>query len=121
MTHERVLWRRVLAADLGLFNVALFFFAWLPPSTLAFQEQVIMLASAAAAVGVVTHSVQRIHLPGEQWSYLITAMVGALTLLLYAHLAHAPAAVKVPYILFLLSGIVSGLAAHVIDGGPGHV
>ncbi len=120
MTEDRRLWRKVLAADLGLFNVAVFFFAWLPPSTLKVQEQLIMVGAVFAAIGVGTHAMRRVRLPGEQWAYLVTAMVGALTLLIYAHLAVDPYSVKVPYCLFLLSGVVSGLAAHVIDGGPGH-
>jgi hypothetical protein len=120
VASDRTLWRRVLAVDLGLFNVAVFFFAYLPPSTLKVQEVLIMVGSAAAAVGLVAHALQRIHLPGEHWSYLITAMVGFLTFILYAHLSTAPYNVKIPYILLLISGIASALAAHVIDGGPEH-
>jgi hypothetical protein len=118
MSSDRTLWRRVLAADLGLFNVAIFFFAWLPPTTLVWSERVAMIAAAAAALGVVAHALRRITIPGEGYAYLITAMVGFYVLLVYVHTAPAPAAVKVPFCLFLASGIASGLAAHVIDGGP---
>lgn len=120
MTTDRRLWRRVLAVDLGLFNVALFFFAWLPPSTIEPQETAVMVGSVLAGIGVIGHALPRLRIPGESWSYLLTACVGFLTLLVYAHLAPVPYSVKVPYLLFLASGIASGLAAHVIDGGPGH-
>jgi hypothetical protein len=119
MTTDRTMWRRVLAFDLGLFNVALFFFAWLPPDTLVWPERIAMVGSAAACVGVVAHAVRRVNIPGEGWSYLITACVGFYVLLVYAHTAPAPWSVKAPFLLFLASGIASGLAAHVIDGGPG--
>lgn len=118
VAENRRLWRRVLAADLGVFNVAVFMFALLPPSTLKAQEWIIMAGAVLAGIGVVSHASTRIHLWGEGYAYLATSMVGGLTLLIYAHLATAPYYVKIPYVLFLLSGVVSGLAAHVIDGGP---
>jgi hypothetical protein len=119
-TADRRMWRRVLAADLGLFNAAIFLFALLPPTTLLPQEWLAMTLSGLAMVGVVAHACHRIHLPGEGYAYLATAMVGAYVFAVYAHAAEAPASVKVPFLLFLASGIASGLAAHVIDGGPGN-
>jgi hypothetical protein len=120
MSSDRTLWRRVLAMDLGLFNVAIFAFALLPPSTLLPSEWLAMALSGLAAVGVVAHALRRIQLPFEGYSYLATAMVGSYVFAVYATAADAPASVKVPFLLFLASGIASGLAAHVIDGGPGN-
>ena len=117
-TENRNLWRRVLAADLGIFNLAIFAFALLPPATLLPSEWFAMALSALGVVGVVAHAIRCIHLPGEGYAYLATAMVGSYVFAVYAHAAEAPASVKVPFLLFLASGIASGLAAHVIDGGP---
>lgn len=118
LAENRTLWRRVLAADLGLFNAAIFMFALLPPSTLLPSEWLAMGLAALALVGVVAHAFPRFHLPGEGYAYLATAMVGSYVFAVYGHAAQAPASVKVPFLLFLGSGIASGLAAHVIDGGP---
>jgi hypothetical protein len=116
--ENRTLWRRVLAADLGLFNAAIFLFALLPPTTLLPQEWLAMVLSGLAAIGVVAHACTRIRIPGEGYAYLATAMVGSYVFAVYAHAAEAPASIKAPFLLFLASGIASGLAAHVIDGGP---
>jgi hypothetical protein len=116
--ENRTMWRRVLAADLGLFNLAIFAFALLPPATLLPSEWFAMALSAAALFGVIAHAIRCLHIPGEGYAYLATAMVGSYVFLVYAHAAEAPASVKVPFLLFLASGIASGLAAHVIDGGP---
>ena len=56
MSTDRQLWRKVLAADLGLFNAAIFMFALLPPTTLLPQEWLAMILSGAALVGVVAHA-----------------------------------------------------------------
>lgn len=111
-------WRKVLAADLGLFNVALFFFAWLPPATLVIQEQIIMAMAAFSFFGVVSHASTRISLPFENWAYLLTGATGLLTLFAYEIFARGDAVqFQVSYGLFLLSGVVSAYAAHLIDGG----
>ena len=115
--HDRTMWRRVLAADLGLFNAAMFAFAAIPPNDIIAIEGIAMVASLAALVGVVAHSCRRFNLPGESYSYLITSMVGMYVLLGYTS-DHVPTLDDLPIILFVCSGIASGLAAHIIDGGP---
>jgi hypothetical protein len=117
--HDRTMWRRVLAADLGLFNAALFAFAAIPPETIVPLEGVAMFLSGVALIGVIAHACRAIHLPGENYSYLVTSMVGVYVLLGYLT---SPGVLyqEIPIALFLCSGIASGLAAHVIDGGPEH-
>ena len=111
-------WRRVLAADLGIFNIAIFFFAWIPPQTLIIQEQVIMAMALFSFIGLISHASIRVHLPGESWSYLLTGATGLLTLGAYEVLAQdISSQYRITYGLFLLSGIVSAYAAHLIDGG----
>lgn len=109
-------WRFFLALDLGLFNLALFVFAWLPPETLVPVERVAMALSLIAFIGVVGHAIPWVTLPGEKWAYLITGAVGLYVLLGYIASSTAPYYIKVPYCAFMLSGIASGYAAHVIDG-----
>lgn len=116
VTDDRHLWRRVLAADLFLFNVAIFFFALLPPIDLNNFEIVALILSGFAAIGLVTHATDKITLPKEHLSYMITSSVGLYVFGSYMHMSTQPYYIKVPYLIFLLSGIVSGYAAHVIDG-----
>ena len=112
-------WRKVLAADLGIFNVAIFFFALIPPQTLVIQEQLIMVMAAISCIGLIGHASTRFKLPGESWSYLLTGATGLLTLGAYEFFAEDTISYqyRVTYGLFLLSGIVSAYAAHLIDGG----
>ncbi len=119
-------WRILLAVDLGLFNLALFLFAWLPPTDILPQEWLAMALAVFAVAGVVAHAIPRVHLPGERWSYMITCWVGLYVLVAYEHLSTDPYSMKIPMAAFMLSGIASSYAAHVIDGGPraavdGHV
>ena len=123
MHNDRRLWRKILAADIGLSMVAVFFFAWLPPSTLNVYELVIMGGSLFAGVGVVTHAVARIHLPYEHWAYMAAGLVALLTLVVYETRtlgSGIPLSVRVPFGMFLLACSVSAFAAHVIDGGTPH-
>jgi hypothetical protein len=78
-----------------------------------------MVFSALAAIGVVSHASRRVSLPGEGWAYLCTSLVGLYVFTVFATMSPAPADVKVPVLLFLASGVASGMAAHVIDGGGG--
>lgn len=119
-------WRVLLAVDLGLFNVALFLFAWLPPLEILPQEWAAMALALFAMVGVVTHALPWIRLPGERWAYMITSWVGLYVMAAYVHLSPEVWAAKAPITVFILSGVASAYAAHVIDGGPratvdGHV
>lgn len=109
-------WRFFLALDLGLFNLALFVFSWLPPSTLVPVEKVAMVAALLAFFGVVGHAIPWFTLPGEKWAYLITGAVGLYVLLAFISTSTAPYYIAVPFCMFMLSGIASGYAAHVIDG-----
>jgi hypothetical protein len=110
-------WRRVLAADLGAYNIAIFFFALLPPSTLNSFEWAAMLLAFFNGVGVLAHAMERFNLPGEEWAYLTTGATGLFVLISYVSLSTDSVEVKLPFTLFLISGVLSGYAAHVIDGG----
>lgn len=77
-----------------------------------------MAFSAFAMIGVVTHALSQIHLPGERWAYMITSWVGLYVLVAYEYLSTDPASMKIPMAVFILSGVASAYAAHVIDGGP---
>lgn len=117
MTDDRSFWRKVLATNLILFNVAIFLFAWLPPSTLVMPERIALGASAFAAIGLFSHAFDWFNLPGEHLSYLITGSVGVYSLVGYAVDDSVPYYVKAPVLCFMASGIASAYAAHVIDGG----
>jgi hypothetical protein len=112
-------WRRLLALDLGIFNVGIFVLALIPPTTLIIPEGVAMALSSFAFVGVIAHATDRFHVPLEEWSYLLTGWVGLLTFVGFELLAEAdtPLVYRVSVGLFLLSGVASAYAAHVIDGG----
>ncbi len=115
-------WRKALAADIGLHLIAIFFFAYLPPSTLNHWEKGIMVLSTLALVGVVSHAFIPRKIPGDQWAYLLAGGVALYTLLVYetrTWLYDIPLTLRVTYGLFLLSAAVSSYAAHVIDGGRG--
>lgn len=112
-------WRWVVAADILLHLVAIFFFAFLPPNTLNLMEKLVMGLAVAAAIGVISHASARLRLPWEEWSYLAAGFVCVFTLLVYEFRAwgNIPAAVSVPFGLFLFAGAASSFAAHVVDGG----
>lgn len=116
-------WRRVLALDLGLFNVALFLFALLPPTTLVMAEWITMVGAVFCGLGVVSHASpwRRLRIPGDQWAYLATGALGLYVFGVYGSVQGIPTYLKVPFCAFLLSGSASGYAAHVIDGGRRHV
>ena len=79
----------------------------------------------ASGLGLVLHASQRVHVPGEQWSYLGTAWLGAVTMGGFLALIppDAPIAYRASVPLFLMSGVALSVGAHVIDGavprGPG--
>lgn len=116
-------WRKALAADIALHLAAIFFFAYLPPSTLNLWEAGIMAGSALALLGVVSHAYIPLRVPGDRWAYLLSGAVALWTLLVYESRVWGqpiPATLKVTYGLFLLSAAVSSYAAHVIDGARPH-
>lgn len=117
-TPSNKTWRKLLALDLASFNLALFFFAYLPPNTLNYVEMFIMACSVLCFIGLVSHASTRVSLPLENWSYLLTGAIGLATIILYVKFqSDAEYYFKVTYILFLLSGTISAYAAHIIDGG----
>ena len=113
-------WRVFLAIDLGLFNIALFAFALLPPGDLLLQEWVAMGLAAFAFIGVVCHASSWIRLPFERFAYLVTGAVGLYVFFAYLNFAPAEPFNKRPFLLFRSSGIASAYAAHVIDGADSH-
>lgn len=113
-------WRHILAADIVMHLIAVWWFAFLPPSTLNEFETLIMIVSTFAMFGVIAHAFNVIDLPGEKWSYLVAGFIMLLTALVYEVSlldSPVPLAVRIPFGLFLLAGTVSAFAAHVIDGG----
>jgi hypothetical protein len=116
----RELWRRALVLDLSLFNVAIFFLAYLPASSLTWVEGACMFGSVACIIGLVSHLCHNIRVPGDQWAYLLTAWIGGMTLVAYVSLAKAPITYEVAIPVFLAGGIASAAAAHIIDGGNKH-
>lgn len=117
-------WRKALAADIALHLVAIFFFAYLPPSTLNGWEQGIMAASTLALLWVVSHAfLPRRRVPGDRWAYLLAGAVALYTLLVYETRTWGqpiPLTLRVTYGLFLLSAAVSSYSAHIIDGARPH-
>ena len=116
-------WRKALAADIALHLVAIFFFAYLPPSTLNTWEMGIMAASALALSGVMSHAFVPCRVPGDRWAYLLAGAVALYTLLVYETRTWGqpiPLTLRVTYGLFLLSAAVSAYAAHIIDGARPH-
>lgn len=114
------LWRRLLALDLGIFNLAMVALALIPPNTLVVPELVVSALGALLFFGVLSHASDTISVPGEQWAYLATGTLGLWTFLNFevgASGGEVQLFAKVSIGLFLLSGAASGYAAHVIDGG----
>lgn len=113
-------WRHVVAADIIMHLIALWWFAYLPPQTLNEYEVFIMAVSTAAGFGVFGHAFGWICLPGQRWSYLVAGFVCLLTLFIYEFRSipsGVPLSIRVPFGLFIFAGAVSAFAAHIIDGG----
>ena len=112
-------WRWVVASDILLHLTAIFFFALLPPNTLNPVEISAMALAVFAAGGVVLHAWGRYRLPWTEWAYLTAGFVCVYTLLAYELKSYGsiPAAISIPFGLFLFAGGMSSFAAHVIDGG----
>jgi hypothetical protein len=125
LTALRRKWRRVLAIDLGLFSISMFSLMLIPPAAIIGPEMVGMAGAAGCLLLVVSHAFFRFRIPGEEWGYFATGLLGTSLLLGFfnyindeRYLAVAPdIELKVPVALFLLSGVASAFAAHVIDGG----
>lgn len=113
--------RRVLALDLCVNTVALFLFAWLPPTEVLLAEIVTMVCAALCIVGILAHASIRFRLPWDQWSYLLTGVLGMFVLGAYGTAPGIPYFLKIPFCAFVLAGSVSAYAAHVIDGGRRNV
>lgn len=117
---ERMRWRRVIALDLGFYNAAIFALALVPVDTLLVPELLVMAGTAFCLIGVIARAATSWHVPFEEWSYLATGFIGLISLI--AYLALGPTdrdlvySVAVP--IFMLAGVSSAYAAHVIDGGP---
>jgi hypothetical protein len=113
-------WRHILAGDIVMHLTAVWWFAFLPPTTLNEFETLIMIVSTMAGFGVIAHAFDWFDLPGEQWSYLAAGFIMLLTMIVYEVSllgSPVPFAIRFPFGLFLLAGTVSAFAAHVIDGG----
>ena len=112
-------WRRVLAADIGVFAVGIFSLALIPPASLVWPEAVICVLAAFCLLGVITHASEHVHLPGEEYAYLMTGALGLTTLFAFEHGTSPNTALvfRVSVGIFLLGGSVSGYAAHLVDGG----
>jgi peptidoglycan/LPS O-acetylase OafA/YrhL len=117
MTTTTRRWRKVLVADLLAYNIAILLFAFFPPATLNTVEFVVMLSSALCGLGVMFHAAERVSLPMDQWAYLATGAVGLFTLCAYGTMSTHSLTVKIPFMAFILAGVISGYAGHVIDGG----
>ena len=114
-------WRHIVAADIIMHLIAIWWFAYLPPSTLNEYEVFIMVVSTLAGIGVLSHAFRNIcSLPLARWSYLLSGFVCLLTFSIYEVRSlgsGVPIAITVPLGLFLLAGVLSSFAAHVVDGG----
>ena len=112
-------WRWIVAADILLHLIAVWWFAYLPPDTLNNYEKLIMVLASFAAIGVVTHACWWLRIPMAQWSYLLAGFVCLFSLMLYEIRSYelVPFSITIPFGLFLLAGTVSSFAAHIIDGG----
>lgn len=110
-------WRRALVLDLALYNLAVIALAVIPTSTLIPPEWVAIIGSGLCLAGLLCHASNRIHVWGEQWAYLGTAVVGVVTLTGFILNAETTATYELAVPLFLLAGVASAGAAHLIDGG----
>jgi hypothetical protein len=113
-------WRHILALDIIMHLTAVWWFAFLPPSTLNEFETFIMIVATLSGFGVMAHAFNFFDLPAEEWSYLMAGFIMLLTAVVYevsVYDSPVPVAIRVPFGLFLLAGSVSAFAAHVIDGG----
>jgi hypothetical protein len=115
--QSNIWWRRVLVADLFFYNLANFFFAYLPQNEINRFEGIAMILTTFCAISILAHASTKFSIRYDEWGYAATGAVGLFLLLSYASTTPNPFEVKVPFCLFLLSGVVSGYAAHVIDGG----
>lgn len=113
-------WRWIVAADILIHLIAVWFFALLPPNTLNLIEKTVMVLSVLAGIGVLTHVSSRLNLPGVHWAYLAAGFICIFTLMAYEvnSYGEVPASITIPFGLFLFAGAVSSFAAHVVDGGP---
>lgn len=110
-------WRLALVLDLALYNAAVIALAVIPTSTLIPPEWVAIVGSGACLAGLCCHASNRVHVWGEQWAYLATAVIGVVVLVGFVLNAQTTLTYDVAVPLFLLAGVASAGAAHLIDGG----
>lgn len=117
VSQNNIWWRRVLVADLFFYNLANFFFAWLPINEINRFEGIAMVLTVLCTIAILAHASTKFSIRYDEWGYAATGAVGLMLLLTYLSTSLNPWEIKIPLCLFLLSGVVSGYAAHVIDGG----
>ena len=110
--------RWLLSLDVMVINVAIILLAALPLDTLVVPEMLGIIGGAAALILTATH-INRLGgaIPGDRWCYLVSAVLITYVMVGYLGWGDGPWYYRLIVSMFLTSGIISAIAAHIYDSG----
>jgi len=108
--------RRVMSAALAVYCSGLFVAAATPTDDIDWLEWVVIVASAAAIIGLVAHLVDAVTLPGEQYAYLVAGFAGLVTFVFYLIDTTDPSYVRARLALLIGAGMIAAYGAHLTTG-----
>ena len=113
--------RLVVCSALIVYCCAITTLALFPATGITWVSWVVLFLATIAVIGLIAHASTAIVLPGEQYAYLVTAVTGAITLLVYDWQGSVPVHERVRVSLFLTVGIIGGVGAYVAQRRGGSV
>jgi len=108
--------RVTVCAALFLYCLSMIFLVW-PPNTAADAADrwgyiVVTVLAGVAAIGLVAFAVPAIHLPGEEYAYLVTGWAGFTALAMYLITTDDPHPRRIAITLVVATGVVGSYGAY---------
>lgn len=107
--------RVVFCMALLCYIAGIFTFALWPTSDINWVEWVCAVAAVVAAIGLAAYVSPTIHLPYEEYAYLVCGFAGFTTLLLYLINTGDSPHERVQFTLLFGSGVIAGYGAFLAE------
>lgn len=107
--------RQVVCGALCFYCAGVFSLALWPTTHITVVEWIVAALCVVAFIGLVAHAIPAIQLPGSEYAYLVTGLVGTTSLFLFLltpeHGMSPPEYAKIRITLLLLSGAIGAYGA----------